>query len=87
MSRVSSSTFNVNLSRGIVCSETVGRNAGVTSCVVLKGFSDHQRVQVTIPPDLYVRRVVQLTAFTEPPDKGGEKQLYLIMLLPNQNSK
>ena len=51
-------TFNVNLSRSIVCSKTVGCYAGVTSRIVLEGFSDHQGVPVTVPPDLYVGGVV-----------------------------
>lgn len=70
-------TFDVNLSWSIICSETVGSHTGVTSCVVLKGFSNHQCVQVTIPPDLDVRRVVQLTAFTEPPKGRSTRQLWL----------
>lgn len=63
-------TFDVNLGGGVVCSESVGGHAGVASRVVLKGFTDHQRVQVSIPPDLYVGGVVQLSAFTEPPGRG-----------------
>lgn len=70
-------TFNVNLSWSIICSETVGSHTGVTSCVVLKGFSNHQCVQVTIPPDLDVRRVVQFTAFTEPPKGRSTRQVWL----------
>lgn len=68
-------TFDVNLSRGVVCSETVGGHAGVASCVVLEGFTDHQCVQDTISADLYVGRVAQLSTFTEPPGRGGESQL------------
>lgn len=67
-------TFDINLSRGVVCSETVGGHAGVASGVVLEGFTDHQCVQDTISADLYVRRVVQLSTFTEPPGRGGESQ-------------
>lgn len=64
-------TFDVNLSRCVVRTETVGGYAGVASCVVLEGFTDHQRVQDTITGDLYVRRVVQLSAFAEPPRRRG----------------
>lgn len=63
-------TFNVDLCRGVVCSERVGGHAGVASCVVLEGLGDHQRVQVTITPDLDVRTVVQLPALAEPPSQS-----------------
>lgn len=64
-------TFDVNLSGCVVCTKAVGGYAGVASCIVLEGFTDHQRVQDTITGDLYVRRVVQLSAFAEPPRRRG----------------
>lgn len=66
-------TFDVNLSRCVVGTQTVGGYAGVASCIVLEGFTDHQRVQDTITGNLYVRRVVQLPAFAEPPGRSGRK--------------
>ena len=51
-------TFDVNLCRGVVGSQAVGGHAGVAACVVLEGLRDHQCVQVPIPPDVDVRRVV-----------------------------
>lgn len=76
-------TFYVDLSGGVVCSEAVGGHAGVASRVVLEGLCDHQRVQVTIPPDLDVGRVVQLTALAEPP---GHTQSRAVTIQPNNDS-
>lgn len=64
-------TFDVNLSRRVVGPQAVGGYAGVASRVVLEGFADHQRVQDTITGDLDVGRVVQLSAFAEPPRRRG----------------
>ena len=63
-------TLNVDLSRGVVCSQGVGGHAGVAARVVLEGLGDHQRVQVTVTPDLDVRTVVQLPPLTEPPGQS-----------------
>lgn len=63
-------TLYVDFGRGVVGPERVGGHAGVASRVVLKGLGDHQRVQVTIAPDLDVRTVVQLPPLTEPPGQS-----------------
>lgn len=60
-------TLDVDLSRGVVCSQSVGGYAGVPARVVLESLSNHQRVQVTILPDLNIRTVVQFPPLTEPP--------------------
>lgn len=60
-------TLNVDLGRGVVCSQSVGGYAGVPARVVLKSLGNHQRVQVIILPDLNIRTVVQLPPLTEPP--------------------
>ncbi len=60
-------TFNIDLCRGVVCSQSVGRYTGVPAGVVFKCFSYHQSVQVTITTDLDIRAVVQLPPLTKPP--------------------
>lgn len=60
-------TFNIDLCRGVVCSQCVGSYAGVPAGVVFKSFSYHQSVQITITTDLNIRAVVQLPPLTKPP--------------------
>lgn len=74
-SEACSRTFYVNLSRRRVCAIDVGGEAGISPCVLLEGFGDGQRVQVSGLHDVNVWGVFELFTFTIPPARRRRTRL------------